>query len=202
MPDRAHVLRRGPHSDRPADDPRGEGGRSPESPRGAAAHAARRLLRRVQGDARLSGHDPHDRPASPRVPAEARGSDGGHRAARGQRAEGARAGREADAAATGRAAPRVQPDARPSGRPSRHHVSGNHRDADARHHRSRVPPEQRGDEGGAGNHDSARRPGERAEGSEGDRRSRRERRDEGTARPDPVPRRHDDRSAARRGDGR
>ncbi len=43
----------------------------------AAADAARRLLRRVQGDARLPGDGPDDRPAAPRVPAEARGPDGG-----------------------------------------------------------------------------------------------------------------------------
>ncbi len=35
-----------------------------------------RLLRRLQGDARRAGDDPHDRPAAARVPAEARRPDG------------------------------------------------------------------------------------------------------------------------------
>ena len=52
VPHRAHVLRRGPHPDRPADDPRRQRSRSPEGARRAAAAAARRLLRRLQGDAR------------------------------------------------------------------------------------------------------------------------------------------------------
>ena len=51
----------------------------------AAAAPARRLLRRVQGDARLPGDDPHDRSAAPRVPAQARGPDGRRGAARGGR---------------------------------------------------------------------------------------------------------------------
>jgi pyruvate, orthophosphate dikinase len=46
---------------------------------------------------------------------------------------------EEDAAGPGRAAPRVQPDARPPRRAARDHVSGDHRDADARHHRGRLP---------------------------------------------------------------
>ena len=53
--------------------------------RRAAADAAGRLLRRVQGDARRAGHDPHHRSAAPRVPAQARGAHGGDRQARGQR---------------------------------------------------------------------------------------------------------------------
>ena len=80
VPHRAHVLRRGPHSDRPADDPRRQRSRPPQGARRAAAAAARRLLRRLQGDARLAGHDPHDRSAAARVPAEARRADGRDRA--------------------------------------------------------------------------------------------------------------------------
>ena len=55
----------------------------------AAADAARRLLRRVQGDARVAGDDPDDRSAAARVPAEARRPDGRDRAARDR---GARSG--------------------------------------------------------------------------------------------------------------
>ena len=54
-----------------------------------------------------------------------------------QDGQGAR--REAAAAAARRAAARVQPDARPSRRPPRHHLSRDHRDADARDHRSGLP---------------------------------------------------------------
>ena len=76
VPHRAHVLRRGPHSDRAAHDSRGQRSRPPRRARRAAADAARGLLRRVQGDARHAGHDPHHRSAAARVPAEARGPDG------------------------------------------------------------------------------------------------------------------------------
>ncbi len=56
-----------------------------------------------------------------------------------------------------RAAPRVQPDARPPRRASRDHLPGDHRDADARHHRGRLPARQGGQEVVARDHDSARR---------------------------------------------
>ena len=109
----------------------------------AAAAPARGFLRRLQGDARLPGDHPHHRPTAPRVPAQARGSHGRRRAARGQRQEaGPRAGGKAPAAGPRRAAPRVQPDARPPRRPPRHHLPRDHRDADPRHHRSGLPPEQ------------------------------------------------------------
>ncbi len=49
VPHRAHVLRRRPHPDRAAHDPRGQRSRSPRGAQRAAADAARRLLRRVQG---------------------------------------------------------------------------------------------------------------------------------------------------------
>ena len=52
LPDRAHVLRGRPPADRPADDPGGQRGRSPQGAPRAAAAPARRLLRRLQGDAR------------------------------------------------------------------------------------------------------------------------------------------------------
>ena len=76
VPHRAHVLRRGPHPDRAADDPGRQRGRPPRGAGRAAADAARRLLRPVQGDARHAGHHPHPRPAAARVPAQARGADG------------------------------------------------------------------------------------------------------------------------------
>ena len=86
VPHRAHVLRRGPHREGAAHDPRRQREGPPRGARRAAAAAARRLLRRVQGDARRAGHDPHDRPAAARVPAEARRPDGRDREARGHRA--------------------------------------------------------------------------------------------------------------------
>ena len=62
---------------------------------------------------------------------------------------------EARAAAEGRAAARIQPDARAPWCPPRHHVPGNHRDADAGHHRSGVRAGPGGHQGRSGNHDSA-----------------------------------------------
>ena len=98
------------------------------------------VFKAMHGDA---GHDPDDRSAAARVPAEARRADGRDRQARDARA---RTGSELDekqhAAAARRAAPRVQPDARPPRRAPRHHVSGDHRDADAGDHRGRLPAEQ------------------------------------------------------------
>ena len=118
-------------------DPRRQRGRPEGGGQRAAADAAQRLLRRVQGDEGLAGDHPHDRPAASRVPPEARRSDGGRRQARGdqRRQEGAR-GKE-EAARARRTAARVQPDARPSRLPPRDHLSGDHRDADAGHHRRR-----------------------------------------------------------------
>ena len=104
VPHRAHVLRRGSHSDRPADDSRRQRSRSAEGARQAAAAAARRFLRRVQGDARLSRHDTDHRPAAARVPAQARRPDGRGREAGGRRQEQPRARREAHASRARRAA--------------------------------------------------------------------------------------------------
>jgi pyruvate,orthophosphate dikinase len=94
------------------------------------------------------------------------------------------------------------PDARaPRGAP-RHHVSRDHRDADAGHHRSGDSAEERRAEGHPRNHDPARRPCEGAEGPEGGRRSRGGRDDEGARGQDRLPCGHDDRSAARSPDRR
>ena len=57
-------------------------------------------------------------------------------------------------------------------------------------------------EGRSGNHDPARRPREGTSRSAGDCRSRRGRNDEGQGRHHQIPRRDDDRAAARRGDRR
>ena len=167
VPHRAHVLRRRSAADRAAHDPRGQRHRSEESGARAAAAAARGLLRRVQGDEGAAGHHPHDRSAAARVPAEARRPDGRGRQARGDQRRQARARREAEAARARRTASRVQSHARPSRRAPRHHVSRDHRDADARHHRGGDSAEEGRAEGRPGDHDSAGRPREGAEGSEG-----------------------------------
>ena len=129
-------------------------------PQEAAADAARRLRRALQGDARLAGHDPHARSAAPRVPAEARGADG-----RGRRPEGDRAAkknarkiaREGEAAPRGGGAPRVQPDARPPRLPPRHHVPRDHPHAGAGHLRGGPPGVEEGHPGEARGDDPARR---------------------------------------------
>ena len=59
--------------------------------REAAADPARRLQGALPGDGRQPGHDPHARPAAPRVPAQARGADGRSSPAR----RGARSGKKA-----------------------------------------------------------------------------------------------------------
>ena len=88
-------------------------------------------------------------------------------------AEGQGARRQEGAARARRAAARVQPDARPSRRASRHHLSRDHRDADARDHGGGLQAQQGRPEGRARDHDSARRRRPRAARSEADRRSRR-----------------------------
>ncbi len=125
----------------------------PRRARGAARAAARRLLRAVQGDARVPGEHPHPRPAAARVPPLARGAAAGDRRARGEEAahrgaeEGDRRaprpgrrrrpvqGRLARAAeggaARGRRAARVQPDARPPRLPAGDQLPGDHPDAGA-----------------------------------------------------------------------
>ncbi len=64
---------------------------------------------------------------------------------------------EEEAPGAGRAAPRVQPDARPSRRASRHHLSGDHRDAGTRDHGGRLPVEQGRPQGRSRDHDPAGR---------------------------------------------
>ena len=180
VPHRAHVLRRGPHREGAAHDPRRQREGPPRGAGRAAAAAARGLLRRVQGDARRAGHDPHDRSAAARVPAEARGPDGRDREARGQRA------------ATPPSWPRrrrcctrveqlheFNPMLGHRGVPPRHHLSRDHRDAGAGHLRGGVPAGEGRPQGRARGHDSARRPRQGAARPEGDRRPRGRRGHEG-----------------------
>ena len=201
LPDRAHVLRRRPDSDRAAHDSRGQREGPARGAQRAAADAARGLLRRVQGHEGHAGHDPDDRPAAARVPAQAGRPHGRHREDGDQPPDREGARREEAPPAPGRAAPRVQPDARPSRRASRHHVSGNHRDAGARDPRGRMPADEGRREGHPGDHDPARRRRARTRRSEADRRPRRRRGHEGDGRQGELPRGHDDRSAARRDHG-
>ena len=78
--------------------------------------------------------------------------------------------RAQEAAGSRRATARVQPDARPSRRAPGHHLSRDHRDADARHHGGGVPVEPGRAEGRPRDHDSAGRPREGAARPEGRRR--------------------------------
>jgi phosphoenolpyruvate synthase/pyruvate phosphate dikinase len=107
----------------------------PRSAREAAAVSAQGLLRAVQSDVRLPGHDPNARSAAARVPAQARGAHGGPRtlpAGHGRSQEGdgqalpddrrAAQGRHAGAAAPRGEPARVQPHARAPWLPARHHL--------------------------------------------------------------------------------
>ena len=114
-----------------------------EGARQAAAAAARRLLRRLQGACRarpvtIRTIDPPLHEFLPKR--EDLMVDVARLETARQEGQGARG--EEEAAGPRRAAARVQPDARPSRRASRDHLSRDHRDADARDHRGRLPPEQ------------------------------------------------------------
>ena len=63
------------------DDSRGQREGSPRSAEETAADAAQGFRRRLQGDGRIAGHDPHAGSAAARVPAAPRRLDGRHRAA-------------------------------------------------------------------------------------------------------------------------
>ena len=102
------------------------------------------IFTRIEGPA---GDHPHARPAVARIPAARR------RGAAGSGEENGRAGGEDQT--TGQGTARVQPDAGLARLPARHCLSGNHRDAGARHHRSRRPGPKRRHPGQAGNHDCA-----------------------------------------------
>ena len=107
---------------------------------------------------------------------------------------------EEDHQARARAA-RVQPHARASRVPSRHQLPGDHRDAGARHFRGRRRGAEKRHQGRTGSHDPAGRLQEGTRSAGRDREPRGQGsagREEGE---DQLPRRHHDRSAARRGHG-
>jgi phosphohistidine swiveling domain-containing protein len=124
---------------------------SPQGAGEAAADAARRLRGPVPRDERSGGHHPPARSAVARV-RSARRREPARDGARDERA----AGGDQDAR---RRSARVQPDDGSSRLSSRHHLPGNHRDADARHPRGRPQHEGQGNRGQGGNHDSAGRHG-------------------------------------------
>ena len=74
VPHRAHVPGRGPPARRAADDPGADAGRGDRRARGAAARAARGLLRAAGRDGRAAGDGAPARPAPARVPALDRGA--------------------------------------------------------------------------------------------------------------------------------
>ena len=152
VPHRAHVLRGGPHPRRARDDPRRRRDRAPRGAREAPADAARRFRRAVQDHGRPAGDDPAARSAAARIPAAYREGD---------RRSGGRHGRRSAEARRPRArTARVQSDARLPRLPARDRLSGNRRDAGARHFRGRGRSRPRNRQaGGAGNHGAAdRRP--------------------------------------------
>ncbi len=104
----------------------------------------------VQDHGRLAGDDPAPRSAAARIPAAQR---------KGNRRSGAGHGRRSAKARRSRArAARIQSDARLPRLPPRHRLSGNRRDAGARHLRGRGRSRQRDRQAGrAGNHGAADR---------------------------------------------
>ena len=99
--------------------------------------------------------DPHARSSAARVPAQARGTDGGNRQARDHQAEVSQAeGASRAVVARGRAA-RDQPDARTTRLPLGNHLSGDHRDAGARHSGGGRRRQEKGHQGASGDHDPA-----------------------------------------------
>ena len=206
VPDRAHVLRRGPDSDRAAHDSRGQRSGSAQGARRAAAAAARGLLRRLQGDARhpvtIRTIDPplHEflpkreelmveiaRPGSNQGKGGARRStdEDGHAA--GSASSSSTSSTRCSAIAASASASPIRKSPRCRRAPSSRRRAGSNKEG------TKVVPEIMIPLVGHG---------EGAARSEGDRRSRRRRDDEGAGRQDQVSRRHDDRSAARRADRR
>ena len=173
LPDRAHVLRRGPHPDRAAHDPGRQRSRSPRRRSNELLPMQREdfygVFKAMKGlPVTIRTIDPPLHEFLPKredlmveiAVMESKGQ------------KGKELDRQEEPARAGRAAARVQPDARPSRRASRHHVSRDHRDADARDHGGRLQAEQGRPQGHARDHDSAGRRRARAARSEGDRRSR------------------------------
>ena len=160
VPHRAHVLRRGSHPRRARDDPGRRRESAPRRARQAPADAARRFRRAVQDHGRAAGDHPAARSAAARVPAAQRGRDRRSRAGDGRRSEEARRSRARIA--------RVQSDARLPRLPARDRLSGDRRDAGARHLRGRGRGRARDRQaGGAGNHGAADRQQGRARSGQG-----------------------------------
>ena len=144
VPHRAHVLRRGAHPDRPADDPRRQRSRSP-------ARRSNELLPLQREDFYGVFKAMHGCPVTIRTidpplheflpKREDLMVDVARLEATGKKRAPSSSEKRRLLAAR-RAAPRVQPDARPPRRPSRHHLPRDHRDADARDHRGGLPAEQ------------------------------------------------------------
>ena len=160
LPHRAHVLRRGPHPRRARDDPgRGREG-APRRARQAAADAARRFRRAVRDHGRAAGDHPPARSAAARIPAAHRGGDRGGGAGHGRRSAKARRPRP-------RAA-RIQSDARLPRLPAGDRLSGDRRNAGARHLRGRGRGRPRDRQAGrAGDHGAAHRQQGRARSGQG-----------------------------------
>ena len=161
--------------------------------RQAPPHAARRLRRAVRDHARAAGDHPPARPAAARVPAE----DARRRSPRSPRRWGSTPEKLRERT---HGPARVQPDARPSRLPPRHLLSGDRRDAGARHLRGgdRGRPAQDGERGRAGDHGAAGRGQGRARPGQGaDRRGRGGGRRASAASRPRYQRRHHDRAAAR-----
>ncbi len=110
---------------------------TPRCAQEAAAHAARRLRRPLQGHGVAAGHHPPARSAAARVPAPARRPAGRNPASRRHQAPLAQAEGTAHAAGPRPGTARSEPHARPARLPSRHRVPRDHRDAGARHLRGR-----------------------------------------------------------------
>ncbi len=125
VPHRAHVFRREPHPGGARDDPGRRREVAARGARQAAADAARRLPRTVRDHGRAAGHHPSARSAAARIPAARRGGD--------RRSRGRHGGRSEEARRPRTRARRVQSDARLPRLPHRDCLSGNRRDAGARH---------------------------------------------------------------------
>ena len=122
LPHRAHVLCRRPHRAHAHHDSGRQREGSPRGAQEAAAHAARRLRRPLQGHGVAAGHHPPARSAAARVPAQARRPAGRNHAPRRHQAALAQAQGAASAAGARRRAARAEPHARAARMPSRHHL--------------------------------------------------------------------------------
>ena len=201
VPHRAHVLRRGPHREGAADDPR----RQRDGPPGGAGRAAAAAARDFYGVFKAMHGEPVtirtiDPPLHEFLPKR---EDLMVEIAKLE----AKGGNAAELAEKKTLLHRVEqlhefnPMLGHRGVRLGHHLSRDHRDAGAGHLRGGVPAGEGRPQGHAGDHDSAGRPRQGAARPEGHRRPRGGRGHEGAEDQDQVPRRHDDRGAARGADG-